>query len=480
MKTRVFFRKAVLFVLICLIAMGVIMGTLGNIDHKSYLAAFVLSALLATLVIAVGKRKRKVFSCLDRLSPGSVCLVLSVFCLLINGSWVMAFHPVQAADYKTFFQTAVDLANGIHPTGKDYVAMFPHILGYSAFLSIFLRVFGQSVLVASVVNVVLTTGTGVSLYVLSLKWTGNKTMATAVFLLWIVCPSKLLYNAMTLSEPYYTFLFMVFYLLVSTAFDGKGVGTMAVVISGMITGIILALINSARPIGIIPIIAFVIWYFLLIDHRCLGKERMEAGGLFLLALLLCYICTGRVWNSYAAEQLEQEPPSIPGYSVYVGFNPRTQGSYADEDMDLLQSRYFGEYDRNAQLTQKSMLNSARTRIFEYKKSIPSLMVHKLATLLGHDEGGAFYSKESLTEKQYSLCCIASNVWYYFVCILAVFGCVAEWTRNQRSSILLVPLCIIGVILAQLMVEVAARYHYCLIPMLLLLINPVFGEKDEER
>ena len=72
-------------------------------------------------------------------------------------------------------------------------------------------------------------------------------------------------------------------------------------------------------------------------------------------------------------------------------------------MELLQSRYFGEYDRNAEATQQSMLESAKIRIAENRKSIPSLMIHKLGTLLGHDEGGAFYSKESLSDRGYSLC-----------------------------------------------------------------------------
>ena len=37
------------------------------------------------------------------------------------------------------------------------------------------------------------------------------------------------------------------------------------------------------------------------------------------------------------------------------------------------------------------------------------------------------------------------------------------------------------VLAQLMVEVAARYHYCLIPMLLLMAAPVLqGRKTERR
>lgn len=96
------------------------------------------------------------------------------------------------------------------------------------------------------------------------------------------------------------------------------------------------------------------------------------------------------------------------------------------------------------------------------------MIHKLGTLLGHDEGGAYYSKESMSPGQYTLWCVISNVWYYLICLMAAAGCVRLWKTDRCDSMMMIPLCIIGIILAQLMVEVAARYHYCLIPMLILL------------
>ena len=39
-------------------------------------------------------------------------------------------------------------------------------------------------------------------------------------------------------------------------------------------------------------------------------------------------------------------------------------------------------------------------------------------------------------------------------------------------ITIVPLCFVGIVLAQLLVEVAARYHYCLVPMMILMAAPV--------
>ena len=468
---RLTLRRMVLFLSAFFPALAVFLGTVGNWQHKSYLAALLAAVLLFAFLALLCRKGLPFGTWLEAQNPVSACLLLSVFCLFLNGIWVFAFHPVQAPDYETFFQTAVDLANGCPLAGKDYIAMFPHILGYAAFLSVFLRLFGESLMTAALVNVLLTTLSGIMLYAVSLKYCGRKA-AFLVYLLWAVCPSKLLYNTMSLSEPFYTCLLLLFFLLVSKTVDADSadqrIGRAA--LGGLLSGLALAMVNAARPIGIIPIIAFLLWLFFLSDWQSI-RSRKKTVILFAFLLLLSYAVTGSIWKSYASARLEQMPPSVPGYSIYVGFNPRTQGSYADEDMDLLQSRYFGEYDRNAEAAQQSMLESAKLRIAENRKGIPSLMIHKLSTLLGHDEGGAFYSRESLSDRAYSLWCIAANIWYYLLCMLAVLGCVKMSKNPAGNGLLIVLLCLIGIVLAQLLVEVAARYHYCLIPMMLLMASP---------
>ncbi len=478
-KVRVVFRRMTMGIAAFLILIGILMGTVGNLGHKSYLAALLGAGILVGGLAFLREKSILSGAWLSQRSPFRICLLLTVLCLVLNGAWVMVFHPVQAPDYQTFYQAASDLACSCPLTGKDYIALFPHILGYAAFLSIFFRLFGESLMTAAIVNVLLTTTSGILLYALCFRYYGRKA-AFMAFFLWVICPSKLLYNAMTLSEPFYTCLLLLFLLLVSETMDvalGKG-NLGRITVAGILSGLVLAMVNASRPIGIVPIIAFFVWLLFLSDWH---EIRIRKTKVFLFAgmLLMSYIVAGCLWKSYAAAHLEQEPPSVPGYSIYVGFNSETQGSYADEDMDLLQDRYFGEYDRNAEAAQQSMLESAKKRISENRDGIPHLMLQKLGTLLGHDEGGAFYSKESLSDGAYSAWCMISNVWYYFVCIVAIAGCLRLWKQARSDSILIVPLCMIGVILAQMLVEVAARYHYCLIPLLLLLTGSVLeGIKKE--
>ena len=479
MAIRTLFKRIILLTAAVLLCIGLGVGTFGNYSHKSYLAALIIAILMAAFLAWIVKRHHDVLTVLDRFRPATVCVAVTALCLLLNGVWVLCFRPVQAPDYQTFYEAAVNLSQDNKLVNQDYIAMFPHILGYAAFLGIFLRVFGQNILTAALLNVVLTGASAILIYILTLRWTGKRSAAAIIGFFWAVCPSKLLYNTMALSEPYYTFLMLLFLLLSSLTLDcgqhsdSRERGEKAIsfvlraVVLGLLGGFVLALMNSARPIGPIPIIALLIWILLLRKSNC-RKPRSMRYVVYALALIITYAFASRAWNAYAATKLGQTPPSVPGYSIYVGFNPETQGSYSDRDMELLQGRYFGEYGRNADAAQRSMLESAKARIWETKSSIPGLMIHKLGTLLGHDEGGAFYSLASFSGRNYALWCAVSNIWYYFVCILALAGGARLWRQERDDSLWMVPLCLIGVILAQLLVEVAARYHYCLIPLLLLL------------
>ena len=471
------FRKLMLSLFILLLTLGIFLGTVGKLPHKSYLAALLLAMLFLAFGFVLRNRLTLFFERINKTKPVKPAVVLTLVCLFVNGLWVLYFRPEQAPDYRTFFQTALDLSNGIHPQLRDYLAMFPHILGYSAFLSIFLRLFGQSLITAAVLNVFLTTVSGLLIFCLCCRWKDTAS-ATIAYAFWAICPSKMLYNTMSLSEPYYTFLLLLFFLIVLKAELAKRHALIMAALGGICAGLILGLVNTARPIGIIPIIALAIWLLFLSDWEEELCRNWKKWMLFFVLLLAAYSLTGRLWEDYAEAQLEQKPASKPGYSIYVGFNSETQGSYSDKDMELLQSRYYGEYEHNADAAQKSMLEDAKIRIREEMRQIPLLMLHKLGTLMGHDEGGAYYSKESLSGTAYSLLCMISNLWYYIIIVLAVLGCARLWKNRESRSVLLAPLFSVGLVLAQMLVEVAARYHYSLIPMLILMAS--FSVKSREK
>ena len=169
-KVRTACRKIMLSVFIFLLGLGVLLGTIGNLAHKSYSAALLLGILLLIGVFFLRTRLNTFSEHVNSAKPIIPAAALTVVCLLANGAWVLCFRPEQAPDYRTFYQAAVDLSNGLHPQLRDYLAMFPHILGYSCFLAPFLRLFGAVPLTAYVLNVCLCTLSGLLLFRLALRF----------------------------------------------------------------------------------------------------------------------------------------------------------------------------------------------------------------------------------------------------------------------------------------------------------------------
>ncbi|MBO5555857.1 MAG: hypothetical protein J5927_01610 [Oscillospiraceae bacterium] len=452
-----------------LLVLALLLGVFGHGAHRSYMAAFAGAAVLLGLGLFLWPRIRaRARPVVEGWGAGRTGLALTALCLLLHLAWVLVFRLEPDGDYQTFWMTATALGRGQPLQNPDYVAMFPHILGYGAFLGLFVRLFGAGPLLAPLVNVGLTTLSGLLLYGLLLRRRGLWPAACG-YLLWCVHPSIILYNTMVLSEPYYTCLLLAFLALMSLAdrfFAGEERCLPAPVILGAVSGALLWGVNAARPIGAVPIIALAIWLVLL-RGECLKNHRQNGAWLLLVVVMLAvYVPLGKLWHGYATEKLGEEPASAPGYSLYVGFNPESMGTYSNEDMDLLVEYRYGQ-GHTAEEAQQMMLQQARERVRSGQIPFGRLLLEKIRSFMGNDEGGAYYSRLQLEPTHYSLLALGSNIWYYvlaFLCLAATF----RWGRSGKMDILLLaPLYVLGLTMAQMLVEVAGRYHYSIIPMLIL-------------
>ena len=453
------FLSAAMLVLFCLLLCGGVLLGVCRADALSYPAAFA-AALLAALLLPFLRRKLRVPPPLREDNEGRRMTVLLALCFLVQLGWVLLFRLEPEGDYATFWRTASDLAAGGPVSVRQYVALFPHILGYASLLGLVMRAFGTGPLAAPLLNVCLTTLSGFFLYRLLRRWRGAGSAACGL-LLWSLYPSKILYNAMVLSEPWYTCLLLAVLWLAEET-EARAPRPLPAALLGALAGVLLRLLNAARPIAAVPVLALLIWLVLLGGPR-VGSARRSLLP-FAAALLALYLLTAPLWTSYATRVLEERPASVPGYSLYVGLNPETQGSYSDEDMALLSHYRYEIPESSAEEAQREMLREARGRLESGTVRFGALFAAKLRTFLGNDEGGVYYSRGALEGRAYALLALYCNVWYYALSLFALRGAAGMIRERVRGSALLVPLCVIGVTLAQLLAEVASRYHYCLIPL----------------
>ena len=442
---------------LALLAGGLILGAGQNGETRKALA------LALEVLLVLWKGLPPLCRRLGRLGAVRACLALTLLCLAVKGAWVLLVRVTPSGDYATFWGYANALAQQPVLAGGRYMALFPHIFGYASFLSWFIRLLGPGELPAQGLNVLLTAASGGFLFLLGRQWWGLPAGISA-YLLWIACPSQTIYNSLILSEPLYTALILGVLVLL-TAEEGK-----RPVVRGVAAGLALRWCNGVRPIAAVVIIALVLWRVLLKPEEWLLEESRRYWLGLLAALLAVYALTGPLWQAHLTRRIGEEPSTTPGYSILVGFNQNSGGAWNQEDSDLLFS-LSNAPGATAQQAQEGALEAAKARITSGEVALLPLMRDKLRAFLGSDHACMGYVNSVVRHTK--LFALACNGFYYAALVVAGAGLVRLWRNRARSAVVLLPLYGLGLTCAQMLVEVAGRYHYSLIPMLLLLGQAAF-------
>ena len=422
-----------------------------------------LSVLGAVLLLGLSIfALRPLAAFLSGMERWTLWALLSGICLLVKSCWVFLVRVPLAGDYSVFWGYATQMEQWGLVYGGRYMALFPHLYGYASFLAGCLRVLGTGELTAQWVNVLLTICSGSFLFFLCRR---DLRRAAAVYLLWIVCPSQSLYNTLVLSEPLYTTLLLGFLLLVSLL-EEKGEQTERPVRLGLLTGItagvLLRWCNMIRPIAPILIIALLLWRLLLTVKE---RKNRRLWKIFLVTVLVVYAVSGPVADRQVSAMAGEPPASVPGYSVLVGLNQSAGGSWNQEDGEAL-ALADSRPGATAQTVQEEMWELAKNRACSGEMDHLALLTEKGKTFLGRDDACVLYCEKGLSHHiRYQILC---NGFWCFTILLAAVGGALLWRREERSWLLLAPLYVLGLTLAQMLVEVAGRYHYSLLPMLLLM------------
>lgn len=453
-----FFKRAMLALFFLVTGSALFLGAKIDALHRE---AFLWGLGLAVLLFLGVPLARR----MGKLGALKCWLLLTALCLGVKlwGVWAVRVPP--ASDYQTFWLVAEALAKGTLAPNR-YVALFPHILGYSGFLSVFFRIFGTHPLLPPLLNVFLTACAGSGLFLLCKRWFSLES-GCIVYFLWILCPSQTLYNSLVLSEPLYTALQISVLLLVTEIHARCGSAAKPVALglgAGALCGLLLRGIQMARPIAAIPLVALVIWLVFLNPRQLLDRGRRKVWLPFAALAMALYFLTGPVWQQHMAYLLGEPPSTTPGFSLLVGFNQASEGRWSQEDSDLL----LAQNDRpgsTAQGVQEAMLEQAKARITSGGIDFPQLFKQKLRHFLGLEDAPSSYCAPGLSDpvRAQKIC----NAFYFSMMLLSLLGVLCLWQRGVDSPVLFAPLWVIGLTLAHMLVEVAGRYHYSLVPFFLI-------------
>jgi 4-amino-4-deoxy-L-arabinose transferase-like glycosyltransferase len=348
-----------------------------------------------------------------------VAVILSV-ALLLRLAWALAtqFEPTFDDDAYRYDFTARALANGdgyVHLDGRP-TAFWPP--GYSLLMATLYVVFGQHVLAAQMLNVLLGTAAAGLVYLLGRQLAGHTSGIVAAGL--VACwPSLIFFTGVTLSETAFSFFALLgLWLLVTTVQRRDAPPSGTLLVAGLVLGFATLVRGQALllPIVVIPylLIAGLGWR---VAMRALAVVTLGVAAIVL------------PWTMRNAIELDAFVlvSTNAGVDFWIGHHERANGAFGDEGGDPLVFRH-PELDPIAREVRVN--NEGFREGLKYALTHPAqevlLPFKKLFWLYYNDEEGLKWNEghgaqeflpSALRQMFYSV----SNVYYFAVLALAALG-----------------------------------------------------------
>ena len=399
-----------------------------------------------------------------------------------------------SSDFETYYKLGDLLAKGdllkdSYRQLRDYVAMFPHTIGFPLLvLKPAFSWFGTSVPVALYTNVAFSAASAALMYGIGHKTAGRMAglIAMTLMSLW---PSHVLYASMVASEPAFTCLLLLSMYLVLIGIR-RGPGSLyeknaAWCIAALLAaGIAMGMANAVRPMAVVLVAAVVLFIFMSDRHRRppihsgAAKQIMSIRSLVLALILLPFLLTNIILTNRVTDAIRLEPASgitASGYNLLVGTNVENKGLWNQENAD-----YFNDiYMQTGSATQAHL--ACMTQAIEYIRANPEnvldLMVYKFRDLWQTDDFGIDWNllwagqQELLTpllsNQLEDLRPIGRMAYFCLLALCAVGAFQALLRQRFRSPLRILALFFLGTAALHMALETQVRYHYSAIAFLIL-------------
>lgn len=373
-------------------------------------------------------------------------------------------QPVQ--DFDTMYRAALQLARGDHGYLQDtYFFNWAYQSAFVAYEALVIKLFGTGLLPLQILNALWMAGTVVLVYRIAARLAGERA-AIAVGVLYTLYPAPLFLAGVLTNQHVSVFLlYAAIYVLVC----GERLSWWRAVGAG----VLLALGNAMRPIGIIPLLACVIWLVLRAMNQRSWKEFLPAAttavtyalcGVLLSALI---VGSGINPNGLANNQ--------PMWKFVVGLNQDTNGCWNRADYEA----YIVPSADDPEGVDAAMGQEVAQRLGVGPGKLAGLALRKSAVMwageedlywgFGHlDPEGQALPGLNWNSVQLLLASVDKGI-YLLAFALALVGVFRRLRGKAELGADLVPVLLLcGYYAVHLIVEVQVRYRYFLMPCVFIL------------
>lgn len=499
-----------LFIMCMALSMSAALEYASAAEERPYLmqGAQMLSLVLLSLAVYVGIRM------VDKAAPRisnraknwmalGVCAVLFAAGLLLRIAVIERIPMEPESDFMTYYRIGGELLNDtlLTPEGewdRNYIALYPRTIGFPMLVLLpAFKLFGQSVRVALYANLMCSMASIALCAHIGKRLAGRigAVIATLLMSLW---PSHVLYANMVAADPVFTMLLlMATDLMIGVLERNEGslyaCSPARALVYLMLIGVVLALAESVQSMALALLVSFAV-ALLTRGGDPEGKVPLEGmryalatGWFCVLLVLIPYMMTGFIIQHGISDRIMETPASgltASGYNLMVGVNVEAEGRWNETDSEFFGNAYDETGDANE--AHRKCMQVAFQRIASEPENVLNLLIYKFRGLWQTDDFGIDWNllwtgqQGTLTpELKQTLEDIrpVGRLMYMSVLLCALLCALSAWRgrRAPQPMIMVVVLFFLGTALSHMLLETQVRYHYNMLPFLILLAALGVGE-----
>lgn len=387
------------------------------------------------------------------------------------------FSYAPVSDPVTFYDAAQKIANSTGLTGNSYPAFFPYLAAYDNVLGVAMKVIRDPWLATILPNTIFDIAAAFIVYFLTKKLSKpSSKLPILAFAVWLLNPFNIIFSTLSLPIIIVNFFIiatvLLVYLLIKEVLARRIIQSL---VCTLLLGVTIGIGNCFRPIFIIALVAlFLLFVYTLLTHRNTGKLLLFLGVSFLLIVVIFFGVQKANLTLVAKETGLTPASNASGWSIYIGSNSATNGTWNQADQDRMSQICKDEksFDDCHQKLQK--VGIERYKSYGIGGSL-NLFIRKLY-VFSSDQGSTYNANDSLGNYANSKTQKIMNV--YITIFIIVLFCLSSWylyyaaktirsTGTISPTVLFVALLVLGFSLSDMFVEAAERYAQIMYPLFIL-------------
>ncbi|ALS25944.1 dolichyl-phosphate-mannose-protein mannosyltransferase [Paenibacillus sp. 32O-W] len=382
-----------------------------------------------------------------------------IYLLLIVGggirlAWILNVETAPVSDFLIMYQGAQSAAKGDFSlfSTAPYFVRWPYQIGFTLYQALLIKVFGNSLIVLKLFNVLISSATAVVVFFIA-KNLFNDICGKIASLLYVFYVPLIIMCSVLTNQHLSTFLYTlgIYFAIRPTR-----------KYNWIYIGLCFGFGNLIRPMGSFYIgilFLYVVYLFLIPFFKNMRGIWVKTGlgvlaVFFIVQHIFSFVCSISGITSYPLSNKE------PYWKFVVGLNASTNGKYSQDD-----NKYVSQFKLGKE-RDKAELLLVKERLHD-KEQLLKLFSTKFVMMWGGGDSSTYWSVKNTDQESWIKYLDRAERILYL--LLLGLGCISMGYFIIRNNFENIPMLLIMIILGyaalHLVIEVQTRYRHDILPFM---------------